>query len=84
VLWGRAMSINTGAQWPTKQREREELEKLVATYEQQGGEIGRTRGGKACVKCGICGLASMVAVTRVANYKLRCYRCGSENVTVRW
>jgi hypothetical protein len=65
-------------------KQSDETARLVAEYLDGGGEISRDGGGKVCVKCNICSLATMVAVSRAASYKQRCYRCHSESVSIRW
>jgi hypothetical protein len=69
---------------PLRKQREDETARLVAEFLDNGGEISRTGGGRVCVKCNVCSLASMVAVQRAARYKLSCYRCHSENVSVTW
>jgi hypothetical protein len=76
------MSLNNGHQ-TKKQRERDELEKLVGTYLASGGEIVRERGGQRVeLRCSCCGYVGRLAVALAASSKRHCTRCGSGNVVV--
>jgi hypothetical protein len=66
-----AMSLNGGT--TNKQRQREELEKLVAEYD---GPITRDRGSRVQVACSICSARRMVGVDQL-QFKLHCLRCGA-------
>jgi hypothetical protein len=63
-----------------KQRQRAELEALVAQYD---GPITRKNERRVTV-CRICAARYFVPVERALTLKLYCRRCGSEQVLIEW
>jgi hypothetical protein len=63
-----------------KERQRAELEQLVAAYD---GEITRNaRAGHVSVGCTVCNARRRVAAEQL-NFKLHCLRCGAAMTVAR-
>ena len=64
----------------SKQRAREELQRLVEDYQARGGEISRKIRGKVFIVCKLCGNRSYHDFGHAVQFKPRCRRCGGEMV----